>query len=103
MTQVPGAWFEGVYFTEAPLVAERIDEKLLHVEISRQNSNLRAVKKKLADAVRKRGGDALVGFTYGQKSHGVLQQVFTFKWDTESWHGSGYVARLGENGRPEAP
>jgi hypothetical protein len=48
----------------------------------------------LAREVLRRGGNALVQFEYGQRSHSVLKQVFTFKWDTESWHGTGYAALL---------
>lgn len=42
------------------------------------------------------GNAALVGFRYGQRSHSVFAQVLTLKWDTESWHGEGYTARVGE-------
>ena len=94
MTDVEGAWFNDVFFTEAPCQGQRLHGGRINVEISRQNSNLRTVKAKLAAKVRKQGGNGLVGFSYGQKSHGILEQLFTLKWDSESWHGSGYAAKL---------
>ena len=94
MSLPAGNWEDDVFFTEDPCLSFRLDARRISVEISRQNSNLRAVKQKLAVEVKRRGGNALVGFEYGQKSHSVMQQIFTLKWDTESWHGSGYVATL---------
>jgi hypothetical protein len=84
----------GVFFTEDPGEQFRLSPRLLKVEISRQNSNLRQVKQRLVSLVRDAGGNALVGFRYGQRSHSILQQVLTLKWDTESWHGEGYPARI---------
>ncbi|MBC7762310.1 MAG: hypothetical protein H7201_11055 [Candidatus Saccharibacteria bacterium] len=89
-----GSTFDGVFFTEGAAQNLTVDGVKLTVEVSRQNANLHEVKKRLAAQVLVRGGNALVDFEYGQKSHSVLQQLFTFKWDSESWHGSGYAARL---------
>lgn len=89
-----GTYSEGIFFTEDAAAEARISGQPIRVEVSRQNSNLVEVKKRLAKEVAKQGGNALVGFEYGQRSHSVLAQIFTFKWDTESWHGSGYAARL---------
>lgn len=89
-----GTWHDGVFFTEAPAESARLPLTPIKVEISRQNSDLRQVKSKLAKEVKAMGGNALVGFTYGQRSHSIWQQIFTFKWDTESWHGGGYGALL---------
>jgi hypothetical protein len=91
-----GAYSDGVFFTEELRPECRLSERLLRVEISRQNSNLQQVKHRLARKVLSAGGNALVGFRYGQRSHPIWKQVFTFKWDTESWHGEGYAARLDE-------
>jgi hypothetical protein len=98
---VPGTFYDGIFFTEEPVEHRRLSAKPVKVEISRQNSNLQQVKQKLAQHVRKAGGNALVGFRYGQRSHSIFKQVFTLKWDTESWHGVGYLARM--DGSPEQP
>jgi hypothetical protein len=90
-----GTFYDGIFFTEEPMEHCRLSSKPVKVEISRQNSNLQQVKQQLAQRVRKAGGNALVGFRYGQRSHSIVKQVLTFKWDTESWHGSGYAARMG--------
>jgi hypothetical protein len=89
-----GATFEDVFFSEDPAPHLVLSGVQLRVEVSRQNANLREVKKRLAAQVRAAGGNALVDFAYGQKSHSVMQQLFSFRWDSESWHGSGYAARL---------
>ena len=89
-----GLWHDGVFFTESPCDASRISPEPVSAEVSRQNADLRQIRTRLAREVTKRGGNALVGFEYGQRSHSIWQQLFTFKWDSESWHGSGYVARL---------
>jgi hypothetical protein len=89
--QGPGNFFEGVFFTEASPNARLLGP--VHVEISRQNSNLFEVKAQLAAQVRSRGGNALVNFRYGQRAHRGLK-LLAFKWDTESWHGEGDAALL---------
>lgn len=91
---VHGLWHEGVFFTESPCNLYRLPGRVVSAEISRQNADLRQIKTRLAMEVTKRGGNALVGFEYGQRSHSIWAQLFTFKWDTESWHGRGYAARL---------
>lgn len=91
-----GVYFDDIFFTEDPAAGSRLSATLLRVEISRQNSNLQQVKQRLAKKVREAGGNALVGFRYGQRSHSIFAQVLTFKWDTESWYGEGYAASVGE-------
>jgi hypothetical protein len=91
-----GVYFDGIFFTEDPAAGSRLSAQLLRVEISRQNSNLQQVKQRLAKKVREAGGNSLVGFRYGQRSHSIFAQVLTFKWDTESWYGEGYAARVGD-------
>lgn len=83
----------GVFFTEASIQGAA-PIKHLHVEISRQNSNLIEVKKLLAQKAISVGGTAIMNFRYGQKKHSWFQQVFTFKWDTESWHGEGDAIKM---------
>ncbi len=79
---------DGVYFCESmpPDVKsiQRID-----VTISRQNAHLEEVKAEMARRARASGANAVVGFRYGQRSHKWWQQVFTIKWDSESWFGEG--------------
>lgn len=92
---LPGTWHDGVFFTEQNVDESRlVADHPLNVEISRQNSDLRQVKARLADDVKRLGGNVLAGFQYGQRSHPVWKQILTFKWDTESWHGRGYAAKL---------
>jgi hypothetical protein len=91
---VLGSYCDGVFFTEDLLPETRLRDKPFRVEISRQNSNLLRIRERLAKKVLAAGGNALVGFQYGQRSHPVWKQVLTFKWDTESWHGEGYPAIL---------
>jgi hypothetical protein len=61
----------------------------LHVEISLQNADLGQVKRRLAAEARDCDATAIMNFRYGQKKHQWWELVFTFKWDTESWHGNG--------------
>jgi hypothetical protein len=100
---IRGTLFDGIFFTEDPALHCRLTKKLLKVEISRQNASLQQVKKRLARLARDAGGNALVGFTYGQRSHSIWQQLFTFKWDTESWHGQGYAAAIDHAGGGNQP
>jgi hypothetical protein len=91
---VNGVTHAGVFFTEAT-VPNAVPIRHLHVEISRQNSNLDEVKQRLAMEAKQAGGNAVMNFRYGQKKHEWWELVFTFKWDTESWHGEGDAIRLG--------
>jgi len=85
---VKGTDYEGIFFTE-DLIAGAIPLGRVHVEISRQNANLAQVKSKMATQAKAMGAIAIQSFMYGQKAHKWWQQAFTFKWDTESWHGDG--------------
>jgi hypothetical protein len=90
-----GTWLEGVFFTEHSVdPTSLVAAAPVAVEISRQNADLRQVKSRLAGEVKRRGGNVLASFEYGQRSHPVWKQILTFAWDTESWHGRGFVARL---------
>jgi hypothetical protein len=82
-----GTYHDGVFFTEAEAIASRIADKPVAAKIPGQNSNLTQLKAALARQVTRRGGNALVGFTYGQKSNFL-------GWDASAWRGSGFVARL---------
>ncbi|MGA9772258.1 MAG: hypothetical protein WBV94_24715 [Blastocatellia bacterium] len=92
---VKGVEFDGVFFTEQEIGgAERI--RHLHVEISLQNANLDRVKKSLARQAKAVNANVVMNFRYGQKAHSWLEQLFSFKWDTESWHGEGDAVRFSQ-------
>jgi hypothetical protein len=80
-----GTYFDGVFFTEFPGIEHRLSKKQIVVKIRRQNANLQEVKRGLAKKVTSAGGNALVGFTYGQK--GTM-----FGWDKGEWQGKGFAA-----------
>jgi hypothetical protein len=82
-----GTYHDGVFFTEAEAPGSRMTDKPVTVKIPGQNANLTQVKAALARQVTRKGGNALVGFTYGQRSSFL-------GWDASAWRGSGYVARL---------
>lgn len=88
-----GTHLDGIYFTESTIVGAKVLQHI-HVEISRQNSTLTEVKKEMARQIKALSGTALMNFTYGQKKHEWWELVFTFKWDTESWHGDGDAVRM---------
>jgi|ERR1035437_3620325 hypothetical protein len=84
-----GNWHDGVFFTEGIMRGGSPIGDHIEVEISRQNSNLTEVKTEMARQAKARGANVIQNFRYGQKAHQWWELVFTFKWDTESWHGSG--------------
>lgn len=85
---VKGTVLDNIFFTE-DIIPNAKHIKHLHVEISRQNSNLSEVKEKLASEAKALGASAIMNFKYGQKKHKTWELVLSFKWDTESWHGEG--------------
>jgi hypothetical protein len=85
---VRGTVYDGVFFTEAQIPGAKVIRHL-HVEISLQNADLGQVKRRLAAEARDCDATAIMNFRYGQKKHQWWELVFTFKWDTESWHGNG--------------
>ncbi len=88
-----GTLCDGVFFTESAIPGANIAGHL-KVEISRQNANLLEVKTKLAHQAKRIGAGSIMNFRYGQKKHAWWQQVFTFKWDTESWYGEGDAVKI---------
>lgn len=90
---VKGTVANDIFFTEEAIPSTSV-LRHLHVEISRQNSNLLEVKERLAQEAKSLGATAIMNFRYGQKKHEWWQLVFTFKWDTESWHGEGDAVRI---------
>jgi hypothetical protein len=89
---VNGVICDGVFFAETTIPNARTIRQL-HVEISRQNANLDEVKQRLAREARDAGANAVMNFRYGQKAHKWTDLVFSFKWDTESWHGEGTAVK----------
>ena len=81
-----------MFFTEAKMNVPSI--RRIAVEISRQNSNLDAVKSQMAAKARSAGANAIVGFAYGQRAHPWWKQFLSFKWDSESWYGEGDAVRI---------
>lgn len=90
---VEGVWCDGVFVTEGHLRGARVVGPV-RVEISRQNTNLAALRQRVAAAATQQGGNVVIDFRYGQKAHGLLEQVLPLKWDTESWVGEGTVLRV---------
>ena len=84
-----GNWHQGVFFTEGVIHAPSAPNGRIQVEISRQNSNLTEVKNEMARQAVAKGANVIQNFQYGQKAHKWWDLVFSFKWDTESWHGAG--------------
>jgi hypothetical protein len=90
---VKGTVLNDIFFTEDSIPSASV-LRHLHVQISRQNSNLLEVKEQLAREAKSSGANAIINFRYGQKKHEWWELVFTFKWDTESWHGEGDAVRI---------
>lgn len=84
-----GNWHDGVFFTESTVSGRSPSLARVEVEISRQNSNLTEVKNEMARRAKAKGANVIQNFKYGQKAHQWWELIFTFKWDTECWYGSG--------------
>ena len=89
-----GTELNGIFFTESLAPPGTQVLRAIHIQKSRQNLNLGVIKELMADEARHAGANAIVGFRYGQRAHKWWQQAFTFKWDTESWHGEGQAVFL---------
>ena len=85
---VKGTVNSNIFFAETTIPGAR-PIRHLHVEVSRQNSNLFEIKELLAKQAASVGANAVMNFRYGQRKHKTWELVFSFKWDTESWHGEG--------------
>jgi hypothetical protein len=90
---VVGSELDGVFFTEARAIAGSEELGPVKVEIGGQNKDLRNVKAKLAEEVRRRGGDGLIQFAYGQRGNPWWRSLSGLL-DAEHWYGSGVVVRL---------
>jgi hypothetical protein len=89
-----GNWHQGIFFTESSVRVTAHPCGRIQVEISRQNSNLTEVKNRMASQAAAKGANVIQNFVYGQKAHKWWETVFTFKWDTESWHGAGDAIKV---------
>ena len=90
---VKGFTQNNVFFTESS-IANAVVIRHLSTEISRQNADLRQVRKNLANEALAANANYIMNFKYGQKQHPWWQLVFTLKWDTESWYGEGDAVHL---------
>lgn len=90
---VKGTIYDDVFFTERSITGIA-PIKRIHVEISRQNSNLLEVKSQMAREAKSIGANAVMNFKYGQKKHNTWELLLSFKWDTESWHGEGDAVKI---------
>ena len=86
--------FAGVLFYEDfPAEMKRgpaISTSIGGVFSSAQLASLRDVKARLAEECKRLNFDAVVGFTYGQRSSGFWASLVSR--DDVKWYGSGYVA-----------
>ena len=57
-----------------------------------QLKTLRDVKQRMAQEARRAGGNAIVGFEYGQQSVGCLRSILQL--DDVNWYGRGTIARM---------
>ena len=89
------AEYDGVLFVEGrpPGVTTLgpVDVRIHGIVSQAQLKSLDAVKAQMAAAVKAKGGNALIEFTYGQKSR-FLASIFGL--DDVSWYGSGIAAEI---------
>jgi hypothetical protein len=90
-----GTETDGIFFTESHAPPGTSILYDISVRRNRQNSNLGEVKTLMAAEARRVGANAVVRFKYGQRSHKWWEQMFTFRWDSESWFGEGQAVLLG--------
>jgi hypothetical protein len=83
-----GTEFDGIFFTEGPIVG---GTKLgdLKAESRKQNTNLDELKQQLAAQVRSLGGNALENFNY-------VQQGTVFSFSSTRWRATGTAVRASE-------
>ncbi len=81
-----GYMFQEVFFTEGrPAIALPISECKTSSNV--QNTNMDWLRERLAEQVKAKGGNALIGFQYVQKAN-----VFSFS--SVSWNASGTAAKI---------
>lgn len=94
---VLGSETDGIFFTEASSVPGAQDLGPVEVKIGGQNKDLRDIKAALAREIRRRGGNGLVGFAYGQRGNPWWKSLSGLL-DAEHWYGSGRAVVLPPNG-----
>ena len=97
---VLGSEADGVFFTENSAIAGAKVLGQVDVKDDGQNKDLRHVKEALARAVRARGGNGLVRFTYGQRGNPWYKSL-TGLFDAEHWYGAGEAVSLPSLTDPE--
>lgn len=93
---VDGTEKDGVFFTSGTIPKVVSSLGPIRVRVSGQNRGPGAVKSKMAKIARKCGANAIMQYSCDQKSHKWWEQVFTFRWDSESWHGEGVAVKAQE-------
>jgi hypothetical protein len=83
-----GSEVRGVFFTESTAIDGARQLGDVAVEIGGQNKDIGEVKLALAEKVQALGGNALVGFRYGQKGNPWYRSLSGL-FDAEHWYGSG--------------
>ena len=96
--------FEGIAFIEGvPTKYEAIQPASVEIGGVVSQSQLKTlddVKRKLAQAAKAAGGNAIVDFKYGQKSVGWFRSIMQL--DDVNWYGSGMIAIIPRNAPPKA-
>jgi|GEM_PF-1825308 hypothetical protein len=90
-TQDSVAFFEGMPANCEPIETVTIEIGGMLISQS-QLKTLKDVKRELAARAKRAGGNAIVSFTYGQKSVGFLRSLLQI--DDVNWYGGGIVARV---------
>ena len=89
---VRGSEQDGVFFTESAAIEGARLLGQIRVKVGGQNKDIRDVKRALAKQVLAKGGNALAGFTYGQKGNSWWESLGMF--DSEHWYGAGTVLKV---------
>ncbi len=88
--------YEGIRFVEgrpanAQIIAP-IEIQIGGIIESAQLRNLNDVKRLMAERVRAAKGNAVVNFTYGQRSVGFWASIL--QRDDVRWYGTGFIAQI---------
>ena len=90
-----GTEFDGVFFTEGPIVGGvKLGE--LKVESRKQNTNLDELKQQLASQVKSLGGNALENFNY-------VQQGTVMSFSSTRWRATGTAVRATDDAPSQMP
>lgn len=90
-----GTEFDGVFFTEGPIVGgTKLGE--LKAESRKQNTNLDELKQQLASQVKRLGGNALENFNY-------VQQGTVMSFSSTRWRATGTAVRATDDVPSQMP